>query len=101
MINIRIIEVSEVGREYTKNIPLALLVGFLFIFEFFSLIPFGSYDVSFFNFINQLIKHEALAYATLAGEYLDNLFIDKRNNLMAIVWALYIISHEFIVWRME
>ena len=40
MINIKLTDILETGSAYTKNIPLALSVGFLFIYEFFTVMPF-------------------------------------------------------------
>ena len=57
MLNIRLIDILEVGNEYTKNLPLAILVGSLFIFEIFSIIPFIPNNVSFFNSIIELFYH--------------------------------------------
>src|ERR1700748_139399 len=36
MINIRLVDILELGNEYTKNLPLAIIVGVLFIYELFS-----------------------------------------------------------------
>ena len=41
MINIRLLDILEIGSEYTKNLPLALLVGTLFIYEIFNILPFS------------------------------------------------------------
>lgn len=38
MINIKLVDILEVGREYTKNLPLALSIGFVFLFEILSII---------------------------------------------------------------
>lgn len=57
MLNIQITEIVSVGREYTKNLPLGLIVGSLFFFEILSLIP-GSYKeagglpLGLFNYLN-------------------------------------------------
>ena len=42
MINIRLTDILEVGKEYTKNLPLAFMVGSLFIFSivFFNIFYF-------------------------------------------------------------
>lgn len=45
MINIRLVDILEIGSEYTKNIPLAIILGLLFIFEIFSIIPFTFNDI--------------------------------------------------------
>lgn len=45
MINIRLVDILEVGSQYTKNIPLALAISSLFIYEIFSILPFTFKDV--------------------------------------------------------
>jgi NADH-ubiquinone oxidoreductase chain 6 len=61
MINIKLTDILEVGTDYTQNLPLALMVGGLFIFGVFSILPFSFLDVSllaqakfFFNFLNSM-----------------------------------------------
>src|ERR1700753_666263 len=39
MINIKLVDILEVGSAYTKNLPLALAVASLFIYEIFSILP--------------------------------------------------------------
>jgi NADH-ubiquinone oxidoreductase chain 6 len=60
MLNINLTEIVSVGREYTKNLPLGLIVGSLFIFEIMSLIPssykeVGQLPLGFFNYFNQVV----------------------------------------------
>ena len=40
MINIRLLDLLEFGREYTKNFPLAIFIGSLFVFEIINILPF-------------------------------------------------------------
>lgn len=57
MLNISIVEITSVGKEYTKNLPLGFVVGTLFFFEILSLIPNKismASGVDFFNHINGL-----------------------------------------------
>lgn len=59
MLNINLTEIVSVGREYTKNLPLGLIVGSLFFFEILSLIPSsykeaGGLPLGLFNYINGL-----------------------------------------------
>lgn len=59
MLNINLTEIVSVGREYTKNLPLGLIVGSLFFFEILSLIPSsykeaGGLPLELFNYINRL-----------------------------------------------
>ena len=46
MINIKLTDILETGSQYTKNLPLALSVGSLFIYEIFSILPFTFNNVS-------------------------------------------------------
>lgn len=57
MINIRLLDILEIGGEYTKNIPLAFLVGSLFVYEILSIIPFSINDVSVLNLPLDLLSN--------------------------------------------
>lgn len=61
MINIRLVDILEIGYEYNKNIPLALLVGSLFAFELFSIIPFAE-GTNMFNNVSFLELSVELSY---------------------------------------
>ena len=56
MINIKLTDILETGSQYTKNIPLALGIGSLFIYEIFTILPFSFNNVSglsaLFNFFS-------------------------------------------------
>jgi len=89
MLNIRLLDILEIGNEYTKNLPLALLVGSLFIFELFSIIPFSSYsqnNVSFLNFAIDLVYN-------ISG-FLYNNYISS-NSLPVVTLISY--SPDFII----
>jgi NADH-ubiquinone oxidoreductase chain 6 len=64
MLNIRIVEIISVGREYTKNLPLKRIVGSLFFFEILSIIPASTLSqpggiigvpLGLFNYFNGLL----------------------------------------------
>jgi NADH-ubiquinone oxidoreductase chain 6 len=40
MINIKLTDIVESGSQYTKNIPLALLIGSVFVYELYTILPF-------------------------------------------------------------
>lgn len=46
MINIKLTDILETGSQYTKNIPLAISVGSLFIYELLTILPFSFNNVS-------------------------------------------------------
>ena len=46
MLNIKLSDITEVGSQYTQNLPLAIALAVLFTYEFFTIIPFSFSDVS-------------------------------------------------------
>ena len=51
MININLEDIQEVGSQYSKNIPLALSVGSLFLYEIFTIMPFSFNNVSIISIL--------------------------------------------------
>ena len=46
MINIKLTDILETGSQYTKNLPLALTVGSIYLFEMYNIMPFTFKNVS-------------------------------------------------------
>ena len=55
LLNIRLSDLLEAGSLYTKNIPLAIAIGSLFIYEIFTIIPFSFNDISLISTILNII----------------------------------------------
>ena len=51
MINIKLTDILETGSQYIKNIPLALSVGSLFLYEIFTIMPFSFNNVSIISIL--------------------------------------------------
>lgn len=66
MINIKLTDILETGSQYTKNLPLAIAIGSLFIFIIFQILPFN------FNNVPAL-----------------SLFLDQITSLNTIISNLY------------
>lgn len=75
MLNIRILDILEIGKEYTKNLPLAIIVGSLFIFEIFSVIPFSLNNVSILNLTLELFNYIS-DFILFSYEFSFNFFIN-------------------------
>jgi len=74
MINIRLVDILETGYQYTKNLPLAIFVGTLFIFVIFSTLPF--------TFNNVFLLSLPLEYIQLLnGVFMDNNYFLSINNI--------------------
>jgi len=85
MINIKLVDVLEIGSDYTKNLPLAMAVGGLFIYEIFSIIPLSLNNVSilslpieFLNYFNGLmLSSETLQHPlTMVNSTINPLIAD-------------------------
>ena len=76
MINIKLTDILETGSQYTKNLPLALTIGFLFIYILFTLIPLNlntfSYGDSLSLFLDSITNLNGIL-STSSLQYL-NLF---------------------------
>ena len=57
MINIKLTDILETGSQYTKNFPLALAIGSLFIYEIFTILPFTFNNVSAISSFLELLTN--------------------------------------------
>jgi len=57
MLNIKLSDILETGSTYTKNLPLVLAIGGLFIYEFFTILPFTFNNVSSISAILDLFTN--------------------------------------------
>lgn len=77
MINIKLTDILDAGSQYTKNLPLALAIGSLFIYEFFTIIPFTFNDVTLISTILNLLTN------------LNGLFLDSNISTSDIVYNAF------------
>lgn len=107
MLNIQLTEIVSVGREYSKNLPLGLIVGSLFFFEVLSVIPAsfkeaGGLPLGLFNYINGLflgIDSSSIGsnvHMTFAGPAADNSFANFIQ-IEAIGQGLYTYSSIWLL----
>lgn len=57
MINIKLTDILETGSQYTKTLPLALAIGLLFVYEFFTIIPFSFNNVEAISALLNLLTN--------------------------------------------
>lgn len=74
LLNIRLSDLLEAGSQYTKNIPLALAIGLVFIYEIFTIIPFRINDVSLISSLLNLITN------------LNGLFLNSDISTVNVVY---------------
>lgn len=57
MINIKLTDILETGTQYTKNLPLALAIGILFMFEVYIIMPFTMNNVSGLSYLLDILTN--------------------------------------------
>ncbi len=77
MINIKLTDILELGSQYTKNIPLAIAIGSLFIYEIFNIMPFTFNNVSGIFTLLDLLTN------------LNRLLLNSNNSLINSVVITY------------
>jgi NADH-ubiquinone oxidoreductase chain 6 len=73
MINIRLLDLLEIGNEYTKNFPLAILIGTLFVYEIYNVLPFTSNNVFILNLPLNILN------------YFNNLLSSSDFSLLSLI----------------
>ena len=56
LLNIKLTDILETSHQYTKNLPLALAIGLLFIYEIYTIAPFPLNNVSFTSYFLNIIN---------------------------------------------
>ncbi|CAO1637836.1 unnamed protein product (mitochondrion) [Jaminaea pallidilutea] len=84
MLNLQLQELSIVGKEYTQNLPLSLILGSVFLYEFTEILPFSFKDQSSFNItiIKEIIINFSLGVFNFINTKIISVidFITKFTN---------------------
>nr|YP_009517231.1 NADH dehydrogenase subunit 6 [Myochromella boudieri]AYE93147.1 NADH dehydrogenase subunit 6 [Myochromella boudieri] len=79
MINIKLTDILETGNQYTKNIPLAVAIGSLFIFIVFTIIPFNFNNVPALSILldkitnfNSILSNSKVLSVNLINSIINN-----------------------------
>ena len=91
MINIKLVDILEVGSAYTKNLPLAISIGGLFIYEIFSILPFTFQNISaldiplsLINSLNGLILGSTTLNSTVNTSFETGITDTNFTNFLQI-----------------
>jgi len=92
MINIKLTDILETGSQYTKNFPLALAIGSLFIYEIFTIMPFTFNNVSALssllevltNFNNLLVNSDTSSFVNVLNTVNPNIADTTITNFLHI-----------------
>ena len=82
MINIKLTYILEEGSQFTKNIPLAIVIGSLFIYEIISILPFTFNNVPALSYLFKLLTNLNLLLLPNFKSFLGNtVFITNNPNI--------------------
>jgi NADH-ubiquinone oxidoreductase chain 6 len=82
MINISLTDIIDTGKQYTKNLPLALVVGSLFMFEMFNILPFSFKNVSGLNLIfNTITNFNLFIWNNNKLNFVNNIHTTYQSNI--------------------
>lgn len=97
LINIKLTDILETGSQYTKNLPLAIAIGSLFIFIIFSVIPYNFNNVPaisiFLNKITYLNSMLTLGESTYNQDLINSVVFS--NNILSLTQSSDILINDF------
>ena len=108
LLNIKLTDILETSHQYTKNLPLALSIGILFIYEIYTIIPFPinnvsfiSYLLNFINIFNELllknnINLESILYISTNPTIADTSIINL-SQIESICYGLYTYGSVWLI----
>jgi NADH-ubiquinone oxidoreductase chain 6 len=89
MINIKLTDILETGAQYTKNLPLAISIGSLFIFIIFTIIPFNFNNVPALSFLldkmtylNSILLSSDVVSINLINSIVNNYSVTSLSDLI-------------------
>jgi NADH-ubiquinone oxidoreductase chain 6 len=108
MINIKLTDILETGSQYTKNFPLALAIGSLFIYEIFTIMPFTFNNVSALssflelltNFNSLLLNSDTSSFVNIVNTFNPNVAdttITSFLHIEAIGHGLYTYGASLLI----
>ena len=89
MINIKLTDILETGSQYTKNLPLAIAIGSLFIFIIFQIIPNNNNNVpalqillDFITYFNSILSDSNIVSINLINSIVNNYFFSSLSDVI-------------------
>ena len=80
MINIKLTDILETGTQYTKNLPLAISIGSLFLYIIYGILPFNFYNVPSLLISGQSLFNDTWGPAAI-NIFNNNLLGGARDNI--------------------
>jgi NADH-ubiquinone oxidoreductase chain 6 len=89
MINIKLTDILETGTQYTKNLPLAIAIGSLFIFIIFTILPFNFNNIPALSlllnkltYLNSILSDSKIISINLINSVVNNSFLSSVSDVL-------------------
>ena len=89
MINIKLTDILETGTQYTKNLPLAIAIGSLFIYIIFQIIPINFNNVPTLSilldkitYFNSILSDSNIVSINLINSIVNNYFFSSLSDVI-------------------
>ena len=88
LLNIRLSEIIETSTNFTKNLPLALIIGSLFIYELLTIIPFHYSDLSLITILFDMLQsiNNILLYGSMNFRSLTSIYVHKKPRTFGLTY---------------
>jgi NADH-ubiquinone oxidoreductase chain 6 len=106
MINIKLTDILETGSQYTKNLPLAIAIGSLFIFIIFQLIPNNNNNVPALSVLldkitifNSILSDSNIVSINLINSIVNNyLFSSLSDAIITEFTQIEVLGHSLYTY---
>jgi len=89
MINIKLTDILETGNQYTKNLPLAIAIGSLFIFIIFTILPFNFNNIPALSlllnkmtYLNSILSDSKIVSINLINSVVNNSILSSVSDVL-------------------
>nr|YP_009739410.1 NADH dehydrogenase subunit 6 [Tricholoma flavovirens]QIC20254.1 NADH dehydrogenase subunit 6 [Tricholoma flavovirens] len=89
MINIKLTDILETGNQYTKNLPLAIAIGSLFIFIIFTILPFNFNNIPALSlllnkmtYLNSILSDSKIVSINLINTVVNNSLLSSVSDVL-------------------
>lgn len=89
MINIKLTDILETGNQYTKNLPLAITIGSLFIFIIFTILPFNFNNIPALSlllnkmtYLNSILSDSKIVSINLINSVVNNSILSSVSDVL-------------------
>jgi len=107
MINIKLTDILETGNQYTKNLPLAIAIGSLFIFIIFTILPFNFNNVPALSillnnmtYLNSILSDSKFISINLINSIVNKSFFSSVSDvLIADFQQIEVLGHGLYTYE--